>query len=189
MKLEKLSCPAYGAAINMDIKEQKTIFCPFCGTQFAIDDGSKTITKNININSKYTDDAAIERERRKDRQNAREHKENKWSMIGFIIILAAFFALIGIMAFKEENDKKKSIEAGMIQLGQSSEDIEGEKYQSIVKKLESAGFTNIDAVDLDDAGWITDREDTIDSMSVDGDKTFNKSDYFKPDSKIIIFYH
>ena len=88
----------------MDIKGRKTLFCPFCGNQFSIDDGNRTITNNINISAKhshdirlsarYTDDAAVEKERRKSKENEQLVLLVAVTMIGAIIILIISFALI-----------------------------------------------------------------------------------------------
>lgn len=189
MKLEKLTCPACGAGIDMDIKGRSSVFCPFCGSQFTIDDGTKTTNKNININKKYTNDAAVEKERRKDRENERKHKEYKWTMIGLVIFLVLDFGLLYFMGAKEEWDAKKSIEAGKIQIGISASDMEGKKYQGIIEQLEESGFVNIKTIDMDDAGLFANKSDTIESVTIDGDSSFSSSDYFDPNSKIIISYH
>lgn len=189
IKLTQLNCPSCGAGIDMDIKGKNSLFCPFCGNQFAIDDGEVVITKNINIHNRFTNDAAVEKERRKDRQNEREHKEYKWTMIGLALFIILDFAFLGFMGIKDEWSEKKSINAGQIKVGQSSSDMEGKNYQVVIEQLESAGFTNISSIDLDDAGWLTNKEDTIDSITINGDGSFSSSDYFDPDSKIIISYH
>lgn len=56
MKLQKLSCPNCEGTLNIDIKDQKQIFCPYCGQKFIVDDGKKeyTINKNINISKNVT---------------------------------------------------------------------------------------------------------------------------------------
>ena len=85
MKLNKISCPDCGASINLSIDGQSYAFCPYCGSHFAVDDGNRTVTRNYNtrvdFHDTYTDDAAIERERRKDRENARDHKETVMLLI------------------------------------------------------------------------------------------------------------
>lgn len=189
VKLSSLKCPSCGAGIDMDIKGHDSVFCPFCRSQIIIDDGDITITKNININKKYTNDAAVEKERRKDRQNEREHKEYKWTMIGLALFIVADFAFLHFLGVKEEWDEKKNREAGMIQAGQSSSDLEGKNYSAVVEQLKAAGFSDIKTIDLDDNGWFTNKEDTVESVSIDGDTSFSSSDFFDPEAKIIITYH
>ena len=67
--------------------------------------------------------------------------------------------------------------------------MKGNKYQAVLEQLDSAGFTNITTIDLDDAGWIINKADTVDSVSIGGDSSFISSDYFEPDAKVIISYH
>lgn len=93
------------------------------------------------------------------------------------------------MIIKEEWDSKKAIEAGEIQIGISSSDMEGKKYQGIIEQLEEIGFVNIKTIDMDDAGIFTNRSDTIERVTIDGTSSFSASEYFNPDSKIIISFH
>ena len=67
--------------------------------------------------------------------------------------------------------------------------MEGKKYQGIIEQLEESGFVNIKTIDMDDAGLFTNKSDTIESVTIDGDSSFSSSDYFDPNSKIIISYH
>lgn len=193
MKLKSISCPTCGAGINIDIKGRNTIFCPYCGGQILIDDDI-TITHNININSRQINDAAIEKERRIDRQNEREHEETKLALRMMPFLLLASFVLVGILMawnYSINISEKKAISEGKIQVGISSYDIKEDKtkYQGIVSQFEAAGFSNITTIDLDDAGIFTNREDTIESVSIDGDTSFSSEDYYAPDAKIIISYH
>ncbi len=188
MKLERIYCTQCGADIDMDIKGRKAVFCPFCGSQFVIDDGEKTITKNINIHKRYTNDAEVEKQWRKDRENERQHKEYKWTMIGIVLFLVFDMGLMAFMALHEDHIEQKKVEAGMIQIGQSAEDFEGKKYQGVVEQLETLGFTNINTVDMDDSGLFV-RNDTIDNITIDGNSSFYSTDYFNPDSNIVITYH
>lgn len=189
MKLEEIKCPSCGANIDMDIKGRESIFCPFCGSQISIDNGNKTINHNVNINKKITNIAEVERARNIDRENERNHKEYKWTGIVLAVFIVVMFCFFGFMSTNEERKTQKAIDSGMIQIGQSSEDMEGKKYNGVVEKLKIAGFTNITVIDLDDAGLIKNRKDTIESVSINGDTSFYKSEYFEPDAKIVVSYH
>lgn len=190
MKMTSISCPTCGAGIKIDIKGRDTIFCPYCGNQILFDDDI-TITHNININTRHTEDAEVEKERRIDRQNEREHKEFVWVMTGLMLLLFVLFGMLFMMGYEDDKADKKAIEEGKIQIGISSYDIEEKKlkYQGVVSQLEATGFSNITTIDLDDAGIFTKKADTIDSISVDGDTSFSSDDYYFPDAKIIISYH
>ena len=51
------------------------------------------------------------------------------------------------------------------------------------------GFTNIVTVDLDDAGLAFWNDGNVDSVSVDGNDSFEDVNYFYPDDKVIIKHH
>ena len=189
MRLEQLNCPSCGASIQLDLNGKKMFFCPYCGNQFAVDNGDRTYTPNINIHKRYTNDADVEKWIVEDRENERKHKIEKGIWIGVAIFFVFYFILTGVLILKEAGDEKKSIDAGKIQVGQSSDDLEGKKYQAVEAILDSAGFKNITTIDLEDAGWFKNKEDTVESVSIGGDSSFSSSDYFDPDEKVIISYH
>ena len=190
MKMTSISCPTCGAGIKIDIKGRDTLFCPYCGSQILINDDI-TITQNINIHTRHTNDAAVEKERRIDKQNEREHKEFVWVMTGLMLLIVAAYGSLKLSSYKYDMAEKKAIEEGKIRLGVSSDDIEEDKtkYQGVVSQLEASGFSNITTIDLDNAGIFTNRADTIDSISVDGETSFYSDDYYEPDANIIISYH
>ena len=88
----------------------------------------------------------------------------------------------------EERATQKAINAGKISAG-SYEDYEGEQYEAVVAQLESLGFENISCVDLDDSGMLFWKSEKVESVSIAGDTTFSKSDYFFPDESVIVKYH
>lgn len=189
MKYTKLCCPSCGAGISIDIKGQKVLYCPYCGSQFLIDDADVTISKNVTIKRTYINEAALEKEKRRERENSREHKEFIYFItICFLFVLICFGSL-ELMDLNEKKNRQEALDAGMIQVGQSASELEGQKYQSVMQILEIAGFTNIDIVDLDDAGWFTNKADTVAKITIGGDSSFSASTYFDPTTKIIISYH
>lgn len=189
MKLTTIKCPSCDGKVDIDIEGKKNIFCPYCGTQIAIDTEEVIITKNINIHNTYTDDARIEEARLKDKENEREHREFKGVMIGLLIFLLVDFAFIFALGFYSDQKEKKSIEAGMLKIGISSSELKGKKYQGIADQLESQGFTRVICIDLHDAGLFKNRNNTIESITVDGESSFSSDDYYYPDVKIVISYH
>lgn len=72
----------------------------------------------------------------------------------------------------------------------SAKEVKGEQYHEIVKAFESAGFGNIVlSVDYDlITGWIN-APGEIESISIDGNTSFEKGSYFTVDSRIEIVYH
>ena len=65
----------------------------------------------------------------------------------------------------------------------------GEDYKTVEAHFESAGFTNIELIDLNDSGVTFWNNEKVESISVGGNTRFNSSDYFQPDTKVVISYH
>ena len=193
MKLEKICCPTCGAGIDLQLSGQTHVFCPYCGSHFAIDDGNRTITRNSNniyeFHDTYTDEAAVERERRKDRENERDHRV----LVLMLLIAGACIFIPMIWLFVDEHEaarrKKEAIASGMIEVGQSSREMEGKDYKIVVEQLRSAGFSDISTVELDDSGWFTKKKGTVDSVTISGDSSFDSDDCFYPTAKIVVSYH
>ena len=98
-------------------------------------------------------------------------------------------AAFGIMALIEDVNEKQSIAQGKVQIGTYCKDFVGQNYETVVNELKARGFTNIETFDLDDAGWLTNRENTIKAVSVNGKTFFYGYDYFNLTDKIVITYH
>jgi len=98
MRLQEIKCPSCGAGINLSFEGEKYGFCPFCGNQFLIDDGNRVYTENKNKNTRlhtvWTDEAEIERERRLDRENRREHIESLVFSIAFFLLLLIMIIIV-----------------------------------------------------------------------------------------------
>lgn len=191
MKLKQLKCPSCGAGIEVDLKGRRTAFCPYCGSQFSVDDGVTRAEYHYNYNhttschKRYTDDAAVEKERRKDRENARDHKEIMMLFIGMGLMLLFSFGFM----FYEDIKEQKKIDSGMIQVGQSDEDLVGKDYHAVVAQLESAGFKNITTVDLDDSFLFFTPADSVESVTIGGKANSYSSELFDPNTPIVISYH
>ncbi|WP_027215831.1 zinc ribbon domain-containing protein [Butyrivibrio fibrisolvens] len=185
-KIKKISCPHCGAQINMDLKGMSSYYCPYCGQQSSVDDGNRTFTYNYNINQHYTDDAAIETAKIQDRKEKRGY----WLFALLIILyLGVPFLLWLVTSLYSGIEEQKKIDAGKIQVGQSSDDMEGQNYRAVVEQLRGAGFKNIVAVDLDDDTWFLMDDEKIANVSIGGDTSFYEDDYFDPEDKIVISYH
>ena len=89
---------------------------------------------------------------------------------------------------EEAKQRKAAIQAGLISAGYSSDWIDKD-YHAAVAHFESAGFKNIELVDLDDSGVKFWTNETVASISIEGKSHFNDEDYFSPDSTVYISYH
>lgn len=59
----------------------------------------------------------------------------------------------------------------------------------MVAHFKSAGFENIEVIDLKDAGIVFWKNDKVEQISVDGNTSFDSTDYFSKDSKVVISHH
>ena len=200
MNIQKICCPSCGAGIDEDIIVSKNVFCQYCGTWFHIDNGERLYTKNIKIHKRYTDDAAVERERRLDHESEREFARSesvrkssaKTEVLTMILPFLAIVMLLMLSAVMNVcADVKDSFayRSGKIQVGQCADDMEGENYKVVKEQLKSVGFTNITVVDLDNAGIFRNKKDTVDSVSIGGKTSFSSGTFFDPDVKVVIAYH
>lgn len=188
MKLQKFCCPNCNGILNMDVGENDYIFCLYCGQKFYVDrekneftyNKNININKNINYTNRYVDDAEVIRAK----SEAKE-KKNQWIFLAAICI-GLFVVIGGINLFFVINEKVSESQ-GKVSAG-FYRDYKGENYEIVVKQFEALGFEDIETIDLDDAG-LFDRKDTIESISIDGNSTFDSSDYFDTDAKVIISYH
>ena len=68
-------------------------------------------------------------------------------------------------------------------------DLVGEKYETVEAHFEAAGFTNIELIDLDDAGISFWKNGEVEIISVGGNTSFDSADWFEPDTRVVISYH
>ena len=190
MKLHKLTCPNCGGMLNMKIADDTTsVFCPYCGQRFWVDDEKReyTINKNINVqknislHKRYTDDADVIRAHSAAKKDHREFKLT----IGLILISLLILVLVGGILFlnDEVSQSQGKVNAGYYK------DLIGKNYETVEAHFEAAGFTNIQLVDLNDAGITFWRKNKVDTISVGGKIDFEETDWFYPDTPVIISYH
>lgn len=99
MKIIAYKCPQCGANLEIE-QDRKEVYCSFCGTKLFIDDETRTmrIENNININKtiRYTDDAKIIREKNKLEMKKIEKKSD--NMI--YIVALVYFVLLFLLMYK-----------------------------------------------------------------------------------------
>lgn len=189
MSIKRFVCPHCNATNKVDMPDGARLFCSYCGSEIVSDSNEtkKTINinKNININksihNRITDDADI------IRANT-ESKKEKYDFLGSfiaigIIAVIAFLIWLGPVISNSVNKNAGKIKAGF------HGDLIGENYQSVEAHFESAGFTNIELIDLDDSGVAFWKEGKVETISVGGKTSFDSLDWFDPDTKVVISYH
>lgn len=182
MRVTTLRCRNCGAYIEVPNPNMQMCYCQYCGSQNWIDNGNRTIHKCIERHD--VDEAAIIKAKTEYR-----NIHLKW-LSGFLLglVVVVFYVWLFWDLGSYERDAKNAEEAGKITAGNSN-DYEGENYESVEKTLKKLGFTNVTSIDLDDSGlkfW-TNKE--VESVSIDGDTSFDKYDYYEPDTTVIIKYH
>ena len=198
MRLRKLTCPNCGGMLEMKISDNSnSIFCPYCGQQFFVDDEKKTYTinQNININknikidknihNRYTNDADVIRAKNKEKENKREWIAAILMPLVGIIILICLVVIPSMLDDYHENREKSE---GKISAGYY-DNLIGKDYETVEAHFRSAGFTNIELIDLDDSGLAFWKAGKVETISVGGDTSFSSSDFFFPDTKVVISYH
>ena len=207
MKLVSLRCPNCHANVNTEIGERTTFFCPYCGSEVYVDDEVQRVEVNINHTYRKIDEARIEESRArqqkseakkdvelrrlelKEKQAQRDHQEMKTILLFAFLLPVLCLMVMGIMALIENVNEKECIAQGKVQIGTDWGDFEGQNYETVVNELEARGFTNIETFDLDDAGWIRNRENTVKTVSINGKTRFYNHDFFDLTDKIVITYH
>ena len=193
MKLHKLTCPNCDGMLKVEVKNQDQIYCPYCGQQFLVDSEKKEYTVNVNkhirvdknMHYRYTDDAEVIKAQLKDREDKRALLVLLVMFVGGILSL---FLSIVIPDAIADHKEAQALREGKISAGYYG-DLIGEDYKTVEAHFESAGFTNIELIDLDDSGlkfW-TDGDVTV--ISIGGETNFSSSDYFDPATKVVISHH
>lgn len=188
MKLKVLKCPE--CAANLEIEEGRTIcYCQYCGCKILLEDEKQesTINKNININknvtytSRHTDDADVIRAKSEANKDVRDFKQ--------VLILFGILILIPLIGFAWMHFTEMLAQhEGKINAGYYK-DLIGEKYETVEAHFEAAGFTNIELIDLDDAGISFWKNGEVEIISVGGNTSFDSADWFEPDTRVVISYH
>lgn len=200
MKLKKLECPYCGGEINIEQNMNKC-FCLHCGRQIFVDDGIARSEKNVNINKtvhiinenrKYDnrEEELTKRERAAlDAQIVRIKEENRGPLRFMIVwgILMLVFLAVSMYFVKQEQRYKDN---GGLLVPAKSSDYKGENYKTVENELEKIGFTNIKLNPNYELVLSFDpKKDKVMRVSVDGDSNYSTSEYFLPDTPIIITYY
>ncbi len=98
-----------------------------------------------------------------------------------LIILCAVLIFCVIIPNVEESK-------GKVTVG-DCDDLLGEDYEAVLAHFEAAGFTDIELIDLDDSGILFWKKGKVAMILIGGKIDFEETDWFWPDTKVIISYH
>jgi len=157
-----------------------------------LDDEKKEHTININKNINHTkrtvNEAEILRQQNESAKIKQDAKDQKWAWLVLIGIMVFSLGSLFFIDYKDDKAAEAAIAEGKISAGFHG-DYEEENYQVVQKQLEVLGFTNIELIDLENAGLFKNKKDTVETVSIDGYSVFQESDYFGTDAKVIISFH
>lgn len=198
MKVKTIKCPECMANLEIE-KGLETCYCKYCGCQIFIDSETHNITINKNINiTKYVtntqkniNEAEIIKAKAKLAKVKAKDKENKRQWIAicvYLLILCVLFGMLFKMDMDREAKEKAALSAGMISVG-NYKDYVKQDYKVVVANFEAAGFINIEIIDLNDSGIFFWTDGKVEQISIEGNTTFESTDYFSPKSKVVISYH
>lgn len=186
MKAKSLKCPECGA--NLVIEEGRSFcFCQYCGCKIMLDDEKQeyTINKNINIkknvHKRYTNDAEV------IKANNTE-KENKRSWIALIVYFAILIGIAVVPSLVKIINENTARNEGKISAG-FYRDLLDEDYKTVEAHFKAAGFSNIELIDLNDSGIAFWNDGKVETISIGGDISFDSTDFYDPDTKVVISYH
>ena len=110
----------------------------------------------------------------------------------YMISMVGFFPLMGagyIWLFSKNKDEEEDY-GDKAKVPSSISDYESKSYMAIAAMLESAGFTNINCVPLNDlsTGWLK-KPDMVESITINGHEVTSGGKKFPRDSAVVISYH
>ena len=114
------------------------------------------------------------------------------AMVGFLVIMAGAFVAISLLPNpnKEDDDNYTDQKKDKIKIPDNAFSYQLKSYTAIAAILESAGFTNIRCVPLNDLliNFLMFKPGMVESITIDGQVARPRKKYPK-DAAIVIFYH
>lgn len=166
-KKTKKVCPVCGREFL-----EHFVKCPICKCELA-DLGGKKIEKN----KAYVDNG-VELEKKKNKK------------MFYCCIGVAVFLYVGIFFLNMYSEFAVTSHTEKIQVAVSSRELKGNTYSDVVKKLQDAGFSNIELIeDADLVFGLLKQEGEVGEVSINGKIAFEKDECFPKDAKIKITYH
>lgn len=169
--------------------------CTCCSTKLRYNDIEDEYEIMNKVETKYssysTDNSKSDSKNRSHTNKVNRSKEPKKKDRSWIAIIICFVIALGIpfgMMLKFEVEEKIAVSEGKINAG-FYKDLIGEDYKTVEAHFDSAGFTDIELIDLNDSGILFWKDGKVENISIAGNNTFDSTDWFNPDSKVVISYH
>lgn len=187
----EVTCKNCGAEMQLN-NDRSIIRCPYCDSKKIViepatdiaRDQHRTYSEVERSKHEIYSKIALERERTKQQEIK---NGNTVSIIGLVLIVIGFLPLI---TYALKDSFNKPTHENEVQIPTSAKGYNGEDVNITVKALKAVGFTDIETEGLGDltTGWIK-KENTIDSIYINGDSTFAANTWFSCDAQITIYYH
>ena len=184
-----LNCQNCNGTIDIDIDDMQA-YCPYCGKKLLFDvDQMKRIlegSERIIRAQERTKRAKLELEYR-EKKEKRENSTAFRIMIGSVISVFLCILILFILGEMENREHKSKNE---IRVSISSQDLTKSSCEDALQALKSAGFENIELIENNDIILgIMSKENSVESVSINGDSDFSENDWFPMDAVVRITYH
>ena len=176
-------CKRCGAPLEKDEygNDQK---CEYCGEEPDIN------VKNININIAYRkiDEAECKRQENTSKEIDYNYRFISIAVKAIICLIIICLLLLLFLGLKKPLKDANMTAKGYINIGKISQYI-GEDYKKVFEYLEGLGFKNIELYDLNDSDPVSKKPDTVTSVTINGDTSYEDNSFFPPDVIITIAHH
>lgn len=214
VKFTSVKCQECGA--NLPIEEgREKIFCSYCGTQIIVTNENEHTYRHIDeaeVKRAETEQLVHLKElelEEKENERSRKGRNTAFAIAGtlaiigaiseiavpynllgiFSIIIAMWIALFALIS-KDEKKARCILSPYEVQVTENMASCGGKNYQAVVSLFQSAGFSNIKAVALEDLNFLTARKNgQVESVSINGRDHFDTEDIFQKTDRVIITYH
>ena len=178
MKTIKLTCPSCEAKLSVDSGHDK-IFCPYCGTEFLIDDNASQLRR---IEAVKLDSRKKNFEQKKEENKEKDKRETKGVIEGFlimtilpVIVLLFYYGIFSIF---------------FVEMPEDSSYYEGKNYEVVIVELKDLGFRNIETRAVDDLViGLFNQDGDVKEISIGGKTNFEEGDTFRKSANVVIWYH
>lgn len=194
-------CPRCGEKFDID-SAHKTCFCPSCGNKIDVEE-NRAEEEIVDVGASEVETAKLEKQNDTGRNKIsdicyraiskierevtdtgnRKKLTEVAGLMALVIIVIVAWIVIGI-------SRPTADHTGEVKVPVSAISFDGRNYEDVVMQLRSSGFTNITVSPDEDliTGWLT-KENTVSSVSINGDDEFQKGAWYSPDVTIVVRYH
>lgn len=125
-----------------------------------------------------------DKERKKAEKERKRKEQQKQAMMAALLLLG-----IAVICMVMSNLSKDEHE-GQIHAPLTSLDAYELNYEDVIKQFEEAGFTNVEAMKMEDLviGWLS-SDGGVDKVTINGEEEYQTSSWYDPSVKVLVYYH